>query len=48
MPIRPFLISNDQFNGDLLPKSLFEITIDILYQTNQIKYQYYLKEMDGE
>jgi hypothetical protein len=48
MATRPFLISNDQINGDLLSKSSFEITIDILYQINLIKYQYDSKEMDGE
>jgi hypothetical protein len=48
MPTRPFQISNDQFNGDLLFKSPFEITIDILYQINQITYEYDSKEMDGE
>jgi hypothetical protein len=48
MPVRPFLISNDQFNGDLLSKSSIEITIDILYQINKSKYKYHSTEMDGE
>jgi hypothetical protein len=39
---------NDQFKGDLVTKSWFEITMDILYQINQIKYKQDSKETDKE